>query len=222
MTTALSQPIAENVVLLNPVSWETFSQLLEELGDKRNQRFAYDQRNLEIISPLGEHENSNRFIDDLIRVIADELGWNLKKFSSLTLKSQAFQQGVKPDSCYYLKNEPQVRKKQSIDLASDPPPDLVLEIDITNTSLNKFSIYGNLKVPEIWQYNGQKLMVFLLNPESNQYQNMTNSEVFPFLEMTLIPQFIQKSLEVGENRSVKRISSVGKNSCFLSIRRSRC
>lgn len=203
MTTALSQPIAENIVVLNPVSWETFNQLLEELGDKRNQRFAYDQGNLEIMSPLGEHENSNRFIDDLIRIIADELGWNLKKFGSLTLKSEAFQQGVEPDSCYYLKNEPQVRNQQSINLTRDPPPDLVLEIDITSTSLNKFSIYANLRVPEIWQYNGQELMVFLLNPESNQYQNVTKSQVFPFLEMTLIPQFIQKSLEVGETRALR-------------------
>lgn len=203
MTTALSKPIAENIVVLNPVSWETFNQLLEELGDKRNQRFAYDQGNLEIMSPLGEHENSNRFIESLISIIADELNLNLKKFGSLTLKSEAFQQGVEPDSCYYLKNEPQVRNKQSIDLTSDPPPDLVLEIDITNTSLNKFSIYANLKVPEIWQYNGQELMVFLLNPESNQYQNVTKSQVFPFLEMTLIPQFIQKSLEVGETRALR-------------------
>jgi len=203
MTTALSQPIAENIVLLNPVSWETFNQLLEELGDKRNQRLAYDQGKLEIMSPLGEHENNNRFIDDLIRVITDELGWNLKKFGSLTLKSEAFKQGVEPDSCYYVKNEPQVRNKQSIDLKSDPPPDLVLEIDITNTSLNKVSIYGNLKVPEIWQYNGRELIVFVLDQESNQYQNVTNSQVFPFLDMILIPHYIQKSLEVGETKALR-------------------
>jgi len=203
MTTALSQSIAENIVLLNPVSWETFNQLLEELGNNRNQRLAYDQGNLEIMSPLGEHENNNRFIDDLIRVIADELGWNLKKFGSLTLKSEAFKQGVEPDSCYYLTNEPQVRNKQSIDLISDPPPDLVLEIDITKTSLNKLSIYANLKVPEIWQYNGQELMVFILDTQSNKYQQLANSQVFPFLEINLIPQFIEKSLEVGETKALK-------------------
>ena len=65
---------AEQIVCLNPVSWDIFNHLLEELGDKRNQRLAYNQGILEIMSPLGEHENSNRFIDDLIRIIADELG----------------------------------------------------------------------------------------------------------------------------------------------------
>jgi Uma2 family endonuclease len=203
MTSTLSQPIAENIVFLNPVSWETFNQLLEELGNKRSQRLAYDKGHLEIMTPLGEHENSNRFIESLIFIITDELGLNLKKFGSLTLKSQVFKQGVEPDSCYYLKNEPQVRNKQNLDLASDPPPDLVLEIDITSTSLNKFSIYGNLKVPEIWQYNGQELIVFILKPESKKYQKVTNSQVFPFLEINLIPQLIRKSLEVGETRALR-------------------
>ncbi|MFM7578415.1 MAG: hypothetical protein ACKO5Q_15935, partial [Microcystaceae cyanobacterium] len=92
-TDNLVPPKADNIVILNPVSWQTFKQLLQELGDKRGQRLAYFNETLEIMSPLGIHENNNRLIDDLIRVIADELGLNLKKFGSLTLRRDKTQQG---------------------------------------------------------------------------------------------------------------------------------
>jgi Uma2 family endonuclease len=78
--------IAEQRVILSNISWQTFEQLLKELGDNRATRLAYNEGLLEIMTPLGPHENNNRFIDDLIRAIADELNLNLKKFGSLTMK----------------------------------------------------------------------------------------------------------------------------------------
>lgn len=202
MTTTLDSSIAEHLVLLHPVSWETFNQLLAELGDQRNKRLAYYQGTLEIMSPLGKHENSNRFIESLISVIADELNLNIKKFGSLTLNSQ--QQGVEPDSCYYIKNEFRVRSQQNIDLEIDPPPDLVLEVDMTSGSLNKLPIYANFRVPEFWQYDGEKLTVFLLEEASNTYQEVNQSKLFPFLDFKQIPQLIQHSLEIGETATLKQ------------------
>lgn len=124
MIKTLIKPVAENTVLLKNVTWETFNSLLTELGDQRSQRLSYYLGNVEIMSPLGEHENDNRFVESLISVIADELNLNIKKLGSLTLKSDQHQQAVEPDSCYYLQNEPLVRNKQNIDLSIDPPPDL--------------------------------------------------------------------------------------------------
>lgn len=200
---SLVKPKADNLVLLNPVSWHTFKQLLEELGEQRGQRLAYNCGILEIMSPLGIHENNNRLIESLIFVIADELGLNLKKFGSLTLRIDRTQQGVEPDSCYYLQNEPQVRGKQHIDLTVDPPPDLVLEIDITSGSLDKFPIYGNLGIPEIWRYNGDRLRVFVLNPESREYQQVEASPTFSFLSLEQVPLLIQRSLAIGETAALR-------------------
>jgi Uma2 family endonuclease len=204
MTTTLTKPIAENIVRLNNVSWDTFNHLLEELGNKRNQRLTYYSGILEIMSPLGEHENNNRFIESLIFIIADELNLNLKKFGSLTLKSNQAQQGVEPDSCYYLVNEPLVRNTQHIDLAIYPPPDLVLEIDITSGSLNKLPIYATLKVPEIWRYDGKKLTVFSFQRDHNNYQELNQSPTFPWLELDIIPNLINQSLQRGETASLRQ------------------
>lgn len=204
MTTTLDSSIAEKYIQLHPVSWETFNQLLEDLGDNRNKRLTYYQKTLQIMSPLGQHENNNRLIESLISVITDELNINIKKFGSLILKSQPLQQGVEPDSCYYIKNEFRVRGKQNIDLDIDPPPDLVLEVDITSGSLNKLPIYANFRVPEFWQYKGDQLKVLLLEEGSNTYQEAKTSKIFPFLDLKKIPQLIQQSLDIGETATLKQ------------------
>lgn len=203
MTTTLASPVAEQIVCLHPVSWETFNHLLEELGEKRGQRLAYEDGILEIMSPLGEHESSNRFIESLIGVIADELTLNLKKIGALTLKSETQQKAVEPDSCYYINHEPQVRSKKNIDLTIDPPPDLVLEIDITSGSLNKLPIYASLNVPEIWHYDGYQVRIFALEKEGNNYQQVRESALFPFLNVSLIPNWLKRTLEIGETQTLK-------------------
>ncbi len=86
--------------------------------------------------------------------MAEEWDMNIKSFGSLTLKRNDVQKGIEPDACFYLKNEPEVRNKQNIDLnQGDIPPDLAIEIDLTSGSLNKLPIYAALGVAEIWRYD---------------------------------------------------------------------
>ena len=195
--------LPEQRTILKQVSWKTFNNLLKDLGDKRAVRLYYDQGVLEIMTPLGEHENNNRFIDDLIRAIADELNLHLKKMGSLTLKREELLKGAEPDYCYYLENEPLVRHKRNIDLESDPPPDLVLEIDITNSSLDKRPIYAAFGVPELWRYNGRTLEVFSLDQSSQSYQQVNQSVNFPWLPLEIIPQSLRQSLIDGETATLK-------------------
>jgi Uma2 family endonuclease len=195
--------IAEQRVILSNVSWQTFEQLLKDLGDKRATRLAYNDGLLEIMTPLGPHENNNRFIDDLIRAIADELNLNLKKFGSLTLKRAKKLKGAEPDSCYYIQNEPLVRSKQEIDLDKDPPPDLVLEVDMSSGSMDKQPIYAAIGVPELWRYNGNKLEVFVLELSNQEYKKVNQSPTFPWMPLDIIPRFIRQSLVDGETATLR-------------------
>jgi Uma2 family endonuclease len=213
--------LAENRVILDPVSWETFNQLLKDLGDKRSQRLAYSQGTIEIMTPLGEHEHNNRFIERLIYVIIDELELELevKSFGSLTLKAENQKKGVEPDSCFYIQNEFRVRNKQNIDVNIDPVPDLVLEIDITSSSLDKFLIYGALGVPEIWRYNGKVLRVSLWNAETKIYEKSDYSRVFSWLKVDDLSAFIKQCLRDGETKTLRDfrrwVQCQSNNSTFL-------
>jgi Uma2 family endonuclease len=195
--------IAEQRVILSNISWQTFEQLLKELGDNRATRLAYNEGLLEIMTPLEPHENNNRFIESLIGVIADELNLNLKKFGSLTMKREKKLKGAEPDSCYYLQNELLVRSKQEIDLDNDPPPDLVLEIDITSGSLDKKPIYAAIGVPELWRYDGNRLEVFVLEPLKRNYLSVSQSPTFPWMPLDVIHRFIRQSLVDGETATLR-------------------
>ncbi|OUL27627.1 Uma2 family endonuclease [Nostoc sp. 106C] len=190
-----STPAEQRTVLYN-VSWETFEALLRDTGEDRGSRFAYDCGTLEIMIPLFEHENPKIQFDHFILVIVEELGIEIKSAGSTTLKSRLANRGIEPDNCYYIQNESRVRGKETLNLETDPPPDLAIEIDITSSSVNKFRIYSALGIPELWRYDGQDLKFYHLL--DGQYIECEFSIAFPLVSVNDISRFIQQSKTMGE------------------------
>ncbi len=202
----LVKPKAEKYMILYPISWETFIRISDELSLNPSKRLTYNEKYLQIMTPLGEHENNNWFIARLIFVMAEEWDMNIKSFGSLTLRRDDIQKGIEPDACFYLKNELEVRNKQNIDLnKGDIPPDLAIEIDITSGSLNKLPIYATLGVAEIWRYDGEVLQIYGLNLQQQNYELINKSLAFPRLDITLIPQWLQQRLIIGETATLKQV-----------------
>ncbi len=197
---------------LHHVSWETFEQLIAETGEDRKARFYYLDGELEIMPPLAFHEGSNRFLDDLVRVICDELGLNMRKLGSTLLKTGQVNTGCEPDSSYYIQNEPVIRGKINIDLRDgDPPPDLVLEVDASSSSLPRLPIYASLGVPEVWRYDGKTLQYYHL--EQGSYDPRGTSLTFPQLPASVLVEFLQKRLEIGETQTLREFRAWIKAHC---------
>ncbi len=135
---------AEQRILLSNVSWETYERLLADHESTSAPRFAFGRGGLEIKSPSPEHEAYNRTIALLVELLAEELGIDVYDLGSTTFRRADLERGFEPDSCLYIQNEERVRGKGRIDLAIDPPPDLVIEVDITSPSINKLSIHARL------------------------------------------------------------------------------
>ncbi|NES95186.1 MAG: Uma2 family endonuclease [Desertifilum sp. SIO1I2] len=182
-------------VLLQDVNWEEFVAILQDLGEHRVTRIAYDDGLLEIMSPLPEHEYFKETLGDAIKDIAETLELNYESYGSTTWRQQAKQAGLEPDNCFYFQNEARVRGKLQFDLNQDPPPDLALEIDITSPSLERFPIYARLGVPELWCYNGEALKIYQL--QEGQYIEVEQSSIFPQLNISELPQLIENYRSVG-------------------------
>ena len=73
--------------------------------------------------------------------------------------------------------------RTEIDLSRDPPPDLVIEIDISNSSLNKFPVYAHMGVPEVWRSDGTQVFFFVLSDE--QYKPAQESRALPALSSSV-------------------------------------
>ncbi|MDZ8109570.1 MAG: Uma2 family endonuclease [Nostoc sp. DedQUE12a] len=190
-----STPAEQRTVLYN-ISWETFEALLQETGEDRGSRFAYDCGTLEIMTPLFEHENPKSNFGNFIIALAEELDIEVRSAGSTTLKRRIAKKGIEPDTCYYIQNEAAIRGKQKLNLETDPPPDLAIEIDITSSSVNKFDIYAALGVNELWRYNGQDLKFYQL--VEGQYIECKFSVAFPIVSVSEISRFIAQSKTSGE------------------------
>ena len=155
MLSPTTQPL-----LLEGVSWMTYTSLLADFGDYHSARLAYDHGRLEVIVPSFTHERHNRTLAALVEIVAGARGYDLERAGSTTFKREDMARGFEPDSCFYLQHAAQVRGKDRLDLRTDPPPDLVIEIDITHPSLDKLPIYEAIEVPEVWRYDGQHLHIY--------------------------------------------------------------
>lgn len=199
-------PNSTNRTILNHISWRTFETILMEIGNHRNTRLTYDQGSLEIMTPLMPHEHNKRLIEKLIDALAEELNLNLKSIGSLTCKRQDLEKGVEPDSSFYIKNEAIMRNKQTLDLTQDPPPDLVIEVDYTSSSINKLPIYLALGVPEVWRYDYPIMQIYHLS--DGIYLPCNDSPTFANLPLnTEIPRFLAQSLEIGEIPMIRSFRS---------------
>jgi Uma2 family endonuclease len=187
-------------VLLHDVSWQEFEAILEDLGDHRGTRLAYDNGVLEITMPLPEHESNKEIVGDLLKALLEELEIEFLTPGSTTFKNPLLNKGLEPDQCFYIQNEALVRGKNRLDLTVDPPPDLALEIDITSRTYP--DIYKALKVPELWRFDRGILQINVLR--SGDYVLVSESPNFPDLPLIeMISQSLAQSRTAGRNTTLK-------------------
>lgn len=127
-----------------------------------NPRFAYDQGVLEIMVVSHELEELNRLIAALVEATASERGIDFVNSGSTTWRREDLGRGFEPDTCFYLRHAARMRGKKEVDPSVDPPPDLVIEVDVTCSSLDKLGMYAAVGVPEVWRYSNESLAIFLL------------------------------------------------------------
>jgi Uma2 family endonuclease len=190
--------------LQHNVSWEQYEKLLEDLGDRRSTRIVYDNGTLEIMTPLPEHEYFKEVISIALQDAAEALEVDYESYGSTTWRQQIEQAGAEPDNCFYFQNEAVVRGRLDLDLSrGDPPPDLVLEIDVTHKSLDRFPIYSRLGVPELWCYSAGELRMYAL--QDGEYVEVQVSLVLPQLPIRELPQLIESYRSLGRRALRKAV-----------------
>lgn len=189
MTGTVLTPPNEQLVL-DGISWQTYQTLLEELSHRRL-RLTYNRGILEIMAPSPEHEYYKKVLGRFVETIAEELEIKIQPLGSTTFQRPELS-GAEPDECFYLRDRKiqVIKGKKRIDLEQDSAPDLVAEIDITSSSKNRFQVYVDLGIKEIWLYDGKNLQIYQL--QNKNYIQCQKSLVFPNLPILEIEQFLQQ------------------------------
>ncbi len=190
-------------VILQGVSWETYEHLLADFEDRHAAHFTYDQGVLEILVPSIKHEEPNRALELLVEMLALELDIDIRNLGSTTFKRGDLSRGFEPDTCFYIQRLAQISGKDDIDLAVDPPPDLVIEVDITHPSLNKLPLYAAVGVTEVWRYDGASVTIHTLAQEA--YTSSEMSRVLPGVTSAVLSQFIEESRQFRRPDWLRRV-----------------
>jgi len=191
-------------IVLHNISWETYERLLADHESTSVPRFTYDRGELEIMSPRPEHEDRTWATERLVEIVIGEMGIEFRNARSSTFRRQELERGFEPDSCFYIQNESAVRHNNDFDLRTDPPPDLVIEIDVTRSSIDKLSLFAAVGVPEVWRHaNGRFTFMHF---SDGAYVAGEESRALPGVTVTDVSALIAAVGTTGRAAWLRRVS----------------
>lgn len=199
------QTAPRNYLLLEGVDWQTYTRMLRAFAERPSLRLTYDRGDLEIMTPLLEHDTDGRFLGRLVVTLTEELGLPLKAGGSTTFRRRKHRRGLEPDDCFWIANEPRMRGKRQLDLRVDPPPDLAIEIDVSRSSLDRMGIYAKLGVPEVWRLDDPQTLTFSVLGQDDQYAESTHSLTFPMVTPTDLIGFLALRGQMDDNAVVRQV-----------------
>ena len=200
MSTVVS-PAVEQKVVLN-ARWETYERLLAEYPDVAGPRFTYDEGMLEIMVLSAQHEQPNWLLGLLVVEVAAELGIDVCPLGSTTFKREELLKGFEPDSAFYL-GRAGAAWNRDVDAAVDPLPDLIIEIDISRSSLPRFPIFAAFGVAEVWRYDGERVSIWRL--QAGRYVEAESSTALPPLTGPGATQFLEDSRTMRSTEWLRRV-----------------
>lgn len=189
----------EETTQLSGITWQTYEIMIAEFSHRRL-RLRYDRGNLEIIVPTPDREFYKEVLGRFVETLAEELAVRIAPLGSTTFKLPELV-GAEPDGCFYIQNASAIKGKKSINISQDPPPDLVLEIDVGSRSEIMLQICADLGVPEVWIYNGLQLRINCL--ENGEYVECDRSLAFPTVPILEIVRFLQQAETIDYLELVK-------------------
>jgi Uma2 family endonuclease len=197
------QPPPGQSLLLSGVDWEMYTRLLRIFAERPGIRLTYDRGALEIMSPLLEHDRDGRFLGRLVVTLTEELGLPIVCGGSTTLRRRGRKRGIEGDECYWIANASRIAGRRRLNLRTDPPPDLAIEVDVTRSSLDRLSIYAALAVPEVWRLDEDTLTFHVLGA-NGKFTEATSSRSFPLVTPADMLAFLQQARQGGDGNAVIR------------------
>lgn len=199
MSSLISEAPETRMVLRN-VSWQTFVALADE-REGSVPRMTYDEGVLEMMSPKRKHENLGRLIGRMIEAYSEIRGIEILSVASVTVKRSDLQKAYEADESYYVTNIDRVLAKEELDFEVDPAPDLVVEIALTSSAIDKLELFAAMQVREVWRHDGDTLQFYRLT--DGQYEPIPPSVELPGLEASLIDRFLGQRLQSGETTLIR-------------------
>jgi Uma2 family endonuclease len=191
---------AETRTVLDNVRWETFLELVEGRSGSVP-RMTYDRGMLELMTPRRQHEQLGCLIGRMVETFSEVRSIEILSCASTTFKRSDLDRAFEPDESYYIAHADEIRPKDEVDLLLDPPPDLVIEVEITSSAIAKLKLFAAMGVPEVWRHDGTRLT--MLARSGDGYEPIASSIGLPGLTAATIDAFVARRFEMGETALIR-------------------
>jgi Uma2 family endonuclease len=170
---------AERRFLLTDVPWGTYVALRDSL-EGSSVRMTFLEGDLELMRPSELHEEDSNLIARHLEAWADEVDVDLRSFGSATFRREAGRRGAEPDKCYTLGPKPK-----------DAPPQLAIEVIISNPLIDKLEVYAGLGVAEVWLWRSSARAFVVHRLAGASYVVSARSELLPALDLAQLASFVR-------------------------------
>lgn len=188
-------------LLRMPGTWQDYCALRDSRGDGSIPRIKFRDGEILLMSPLPRHGREANILADVVKILLDSENRNYEAFTPITMDIPEVG-GIEPDYCFYIDNWQAAVGKDRIDWQVDPPPDLVIEIDVsTYTAAEDYAPYG---VPEVWLFKTTELKIYALQGET--YELQTSSRYFPAIDLpAFLTQVLQNATAQGTGAALRNL-----------------
>jgi Uma2 family endonuclease len=185
--------LSAGTVVRSPATWQDYQALCQQRGENSIPRIKYRSGEAILMSPLPQHGREASLIADIIKVLLDWTGDEYDSFTPVTMQLPE-ESGIEPDYCFYIDHWEAISGKKRIDWRTDPPPDLVLEIEVT--SYSDVRDYLPYRVPEIWLFRNPRLSIYQL--QGDEYGVQSQSRYFPEVNLS---EIISQCMQIADRRN---------------------
>lgn len=191
--------------LFEDVEWEFYEATLAQLERSgQHARVTYVDGRMEIMTKTGWHEVLKTALARVLEHYSVAVDVPLQGLGEATLKRKDRKAGVEADESYYITNKPVYDAKGWVDLKNGPPPDLAIEVELSQTMLDKQSVYVRMRVPEIWRASLEGIQVIRL--DRDEYRAVEASVHFPELNRIEFFRFVKLAME-NQHQAVKELDA---------------
>lgn len=190
----------ETRMVLENVAWDIYVALAEQRRGSVP-RMTYDNGVLEMMRPRREHENIGRLVGRMIETYSELRDIDIISVASVTVRRSDLSKGYEADESYYVTHAAELLGKRELDFEVDPPPDLVVEVEMASSAIKKMPLFAAMKVPEVWRHDGESLTMY--RREKEGYVQIDSSIELPGLTAKRINQTLASRHSVGETSLIQ-------------------
>ena len=183
-------PAPEVVVAPEPrfviggLSFEQYAAIADALSDRHNPRLVFLDGSLTFLSPSHLHDRRAEHFGYFVIAVAAGLGLACEPAGSTTYRRSEREAGVEGDKVFYFgPNADRMRLPERIDLSTQPPPDLAIEVEVSHPADVAMTAWGRIGVPEVWRFDARRdILTFWLRQGDSTYAPTGRSACLPGLE----------------------------------------